>query len=765
MKLKMKTAGMIGITMGAFIIVLFLFIRPLIIDDAKLMDEESLKTDRARIESYIDSESVDLQQINRDWAIWDDTYQFMQDQNEGYIKSNLMLDTFVNNATNFMVFIDNSDKIIFAEGYDLKEETPLDIGADLPPIPVMISRASEGDGIAILDNEKYGHLLITNEEVLTSEGEGPAAGYLIMGKILDDAFFDAMKEDLALDMKVVPHAEESGAKIKEINEDKIVSTIQIRNDLDIKVQRDRKYYKEKLSSINNLFLVLSLATLLLVFLVYYLLDLFVLSRISYLSLQMKDINFEKQLSLEIQKSKTAKDEITDLENSIQEMLNSLEKAHAKVSNLAFYDQLTSLPNRFHLYKEFERRIETGNSAFTVLFFDLDGFKQVNDLHGHSSGDELLKQIGERLTGIAAKSGSRLFRIGGDEFILLSIHTERIELEKQIREMMQALRQDFILSKVTTALSTSVGISFYPSDAGTLDDLLQYADSAMYEAKKNGKNSFVFYEDLNNKKQYKHIVKLKNDLANAADNGQLYLEYQPIMENAGGRMRGVEALVRWNHPQYGVIGPLQFIPLAEEIGAIRSIGEWVIRNAVKHIKHWNSEHGETLTVAVNVSKAQLKNKAELLAVIDSVLAEYDFSAQLLQIEITESDTVAEDDEIADFTKELKMRNILVALDDFGVGTSSLFYLIKLNVDIVKIDRSFLQQVPASEKDTILLKGIYRALAELNIQVVTEGVETVEQCLFSESESESYLQGYYFSKPVPLAQLRGLQHELESRTVVK
>ncbi|TWT27159.1 EAL domain-containing protein [Planomicrobium sp. CPCC 101110] len=757
MKLKMRTAGMIGITMGLFIIVLFLFIRPFIIEDAKLMDEESLMIDQRRVENYIRGEAEDLQRISRDWAYWDDTYQFVMDQNKAYINSNLGLETFSNHGNNFMIFTDKQGKVVYSAGFDLADASRLDLKRDFPPATEVLATAAKQKGTAILKNEKYGRFLVSVEPILTSKREGPEAGYLIMGKLLDISFFDLMKNHLAVELETVVPGTESG--IKELGKDRLSAIFSVGDELSFEVRKDRKYYNEKLDSINNLFLALSLATLLLVFLVYYLLDLFVLSRISYLSVQMKGINFDERLSLDIKKTRKAKDEITDLENSIQEMLQSLEKAHAKVSNLAFYDQLTSLPNRFNLYKEFEKRIETNGSSFAVLFFDLDGFKQVNDLHGHSSGDELLKQIGERMAGITENTGSRLFRIGGDEFILLSSSIKRQELNQEVERLMEVLRQEFALTKAAVSISSSVGISFFPQDAKTLDDLLHYADSAMYEAKNNGKNSYAFYEDLSNKNYYKNKSNLKLDLIHAVAREQLFLEYQPIMDQTGNRMLGVEALVRWKHPDQGRIAPLQFIAIAEELGAINAIGEWVIQKAVKDIADWNARRGESLRVAVNVSKSQLKNKEGLLRLIDQTLLENNFPSHLLQVEITESDTATGHQEIAAFTRELKARKICVAMDDFGVGTSSLFHLIEMDVDVVKIDRSFLQKVPASKKDTILLTGLYQTFKELNLQVVTEGIETEEQRRFLLAE-KTHLQGYYFSRPVLLEQLEEVQEKWKS-----
>lgn len=754
MKLKIKTAGLVGLAMGVFIILLFLFIRPLLLNDAKNMDAESLKIDTVRVSNYIESETDDLQRLNRDWAVWDDTYRFVQDQNQQYIDSNIMLETFENNAINLMMYFDADRQLVYSSAYDLEDGEELDFSSS----PIFTEGNEyifeDTEESVILEHEEFGSILTVSEAILTSQEEGPSAGVLVMGKILNEAFFEAMERDLAIDVGILT-GEQAVADVEpdfvEENKEFISSTVPISGNLALEVKKERKYYNEKLKSMNDLFLALSLATLLLVFFVYYLLDLFVLSRISFLSGQLQDIDFDRPNSLKIEKLKDGKDEITDLEKSVHSMLQSLEKAHSNVTKIAYFDYLTSLPNRFSLYRDFDSRSKGNSAPFALLFFDLDGFKRINDLYGHSSGDELLQKIAERLTNVEIGEFHRFYRIGGDEFILLVDCSNPNDITKIIERIMQEIRKEFILTKVSTFISTSIGVSFYPADGTTLEDLLHFADNAMYEAKKSGKNNYYYYRELDNKEVHKRQLKLKENLMAAIAENEFFLEYQPIMNIYGNRISRVEALIRWRHPEYGVISPLQFIPLAEEIGAIRPLGDWVLKKAVEDMRKWNSENGQSLAVAVNVSNFQLKYKEDLLHTIDSALKDNNFQANRLQIEITESDTVVEQEEVTEFISDLKKRGIRVALDDFGVGSSSLFQLTNLDIDVVKIDRSFLKKVPVNIRDTVLLRGIFGILNDLGIEVVTEGIETLKQLEFVADQKVSYLQGYYFSKPVPLESL--------------
>lgn len=769
MKLKIKTAGLVGIAMGIFILMLFVFIRPFLLNDAQYLDEESLRIDMLRVSNYIDSEADALQRLNRDWAVWDDTYEFVAEPNDRYINSNIIQDTFENNSINFMLFINNEQQQVYSAAYDLVDGSEMDFSLSPEFIESeWVNLNDRGEALVIYE-EDVGSILTVSEPILTSQEEGPSVGVLMMGKILDSAFFDTMENNLAIDIRVLTEEQDIANAQSEplaVSDQLLVDAVPISEGLALQVSKERKYYNEKLKSLNDLFLALSLATLMLVFFVYYLLDLFVLSRISFLSGQLKNIDFDQPKSLKIEKLKDGKDEITDLEKSVRSMLESLEKAHTNVTQIAYFDYLTKLPNRFSLYRDFDVRTAKDGLPFAILFFDLDGFKRINDLYGHNSGDELLQQIGQRLSQADyMDEGHRLYRIGGDEFILLVPYSRGPQIISLIEALMADIRKEFVLSTVSTSISSSVGVSFYPEDGKTLEDLLRFADDAMYEAKKSGKNNYYFYYELENRDMYQYMLTLKEGIFAAITLEQLYVEYQPIMHTCGKQIARVEALVRWKHPQYGIISPAQFIPLAEEVGAIRLLGEWVLRKAVKDIGVWNAINEESLAVAVNVSNFQMIDKENLLHTIDQVLAESKFPPELLQIEITESDTAVKDKDIAEFIGELKSRGIRVALDDFGVGSSSLFQLTTLDIDVVKIDRSFLQEVPENTNDTILLSGILQILHNLGIQVVTEGIENEAQLKFVSTQNIAYLQGYYFSKPVPLEQLLEVRDELLGQLPVR
>ncbi|MDG5472165.1 EAL domain-containing protein [Jeotgalibacillus sp. ET6] len=486
--------------------------------------------------------------------------------------------------------------------------------------------------------------------------------------------------------------------------------------------------------------------LVLVLVLSYLFNKLIVSRVENLSKQLKRILTSKELSSRLTWSGHNQDEIHQLGSSINEMLDSIEEAQKEVNQLERCDPLTGLLNRYGLQEEFHNRHlnQLGNISF--LFLDLDGFKRINDSLGHQTGDELLKQMTNRMLGMLQHDQELLGRMGGDEFVMIVPDMSKEELVHRTHEMMRSLKSEYSLEQVKTYITTSVGISRFPEDGNSFEEVFQYADIAMYEAKRKGKNQIVFYEELARDLDYKHVLDLENDLKFSLDQGELYLDYQPIYSSGDHLLVGVEALLRWNHPQKGLIPPNRFIPIAENGGFICDIGEWVLEQSIRQAARWRDAGLGEIGIAINVSKQQMKQKDRFIMKMDKWLKQYNVAPSELQIEITESDIFYYDNEIREFAQILRNKGVRVALDDFGVGTSSLFNLKQLPVNVVKIDRSFIRCVPQESFDTTLLAGIYHVLDDLGFEVVTEGVESADQMEFVSNSSSSMIQGYYFSRPV-------------------
>lgn len=430
------------------------------------------------------------------------------------------------------------------------------------------------------------------------------------------------------------------------------------------------------------------------------------------------------------------------------------KAEDMILHMAYHDSLTGLANRSHFTELLTSAIaqaEKVKGSIGVMFIDLDHFKHINDSLGHLVGDEILKKIASYLKE-TVRQGDVVSRQGGDEFTIFLPDIDREDVGLVAERIIKKLAEPVVLEHIEFYVTPSIGISMYPEDGKTVEELMKNADAAMYLAKKYGRNNYQYYTGELHQSILSRL-ELESDLRKALEEDQLELYYQPKVEISSGEIIGMEALIRWHHPTYGLIPPNEFIPLAEETGLIIDIGEWVMRTASRQGKKWHDEGHDELTVAVNISLRQfLQNK--LYTLVEDVLEETGFEPQYLELEITESMTMdaAYTIEILDQIKQL---GVLVSIDDFGTGYSSLSYLSNFPVDKLKIDQSFVRNLDA--KNQSIIKAIINVADSLGIDVIAEGVENEEHVDFLMSQSCTEAQGYFFSKPVPLDKVNVLLNE--------
>ena len=422
-------------------------------------------------------------------------------------------------------------------------------------------------------------------------------------------------------------------------------------------------------------------------------------------------------------------------------------AEEKISQLAHFDSLTGLPNRSLFQDRFAQalsRAQRDGTKVALLCFDLDRFKTINDSFGHHTGDYLLQGVAQRLQKLVRQSDT-LARIGGDEFCHLIPSLEKDHGAAVLAEkILKTLKPAFELAGKQIFTSASIGISIFPNNGEDAETLQKHADIAMYVAKEQGRNSFAFFSEAMNRQAIER-QQMEKDLRQALDNDEFYLVYQPQLDLHSGRIVGAEALLRWNHPEKGLVSPDEFIPLAEEVGLIEPLGEWVLRSACRQNKAWQEAGHPSIRIAVNLSVNQLK-QSDFIAILDRVLQETRLDPLWLELELTES-LVMEDAEFSgEVLANISERGIHLAIDDFGTGYSSLSYLKNFTVDRIKIDRSFVGQLPLDLNDSAIVETILAMAKALNLEVVAEGVETIEQLEFLKNRGCQSAQGYYLGRPV-------------------
>ncbi len=439
----------------------------------------------------------------------------------------------------------------------------------------------------------------------------------------------------------------------------------------------------------------------------------------------------------------------------------------RLRTLALYDPLTGLPNREFFREQFGHSLahaERIGRPLAVMMLDIDRFKRINETFGHGAGDQLLKEVGARLAQTLrdadyvtradfVPADQNLARLGGDEFtIMLASLAQPEDVAKVARRILEMVARPIMLNGEETVVTASIGIAVYPADGADTDTLLKNADSAMYFAKEQGKNNYQFFSSTMNARSFQKLS-LENGLRKALERDELRLHYQPKIDALSGRISGVEALIRWQHPDLGMVAPNDFVPLAEETGLIVPIGEWVLHTACAQLARWHAAGHAGLTVAVNMASPNFAQK-DFVETVAATIHGAGVAPDAVEIEVTES--VLMQDMKATIAKltALKASGVQLSVDDFGTGYSSLAYLKKFPIDTLKIDRSFVRDVIGSREDSAITTAIIALGQSLGLQVVAEGVETEEQAAFLRQKGCHLMQGYLFGRPVPAAEISAL-----------
>ncbi|CAG7855773.1 putative signaling protein [biofilm metagenome] len=461
-----------------------------------------------------------------------------------------------------------------------------------------------------------------------------------------------------------------------------------------------------------------------------------------------------------------KRQLISLIGTVQDITERKEQEN-KIRQLAFYDEVTQLPNRLYFLKCLSTTISLSRRHrwnFAILFLDLDGFKGVNDTYGHHSGDQLLQEISKRLkeglrcSDLTARFDTEHYeqkigvaRLGGDEFIILLNSLTHPEHAATVAERIQRwINEPVKLGDHMVHIGVSIGIAIYPHDGEDSETLLKNADMAMYHAKKLGKGHYQFFHEGMALKAKKRL-EMETYMFLASSRNELLLYYQPVNDVSSGKLIGAEALLRWNSPKLGFLPPADFISLAEENGMINQFGEWALRSACRQHKAWQEKGLGNLAIAVNLSSLQF-NQSTFVVMVANIIQEYSINPVFITFELTESMLMSDTENMLKKLKELKRLGIKLSVDDFGTGYSSLRYLNRFPLDALKIDRSFVKDLPESTDASAIVNAVLALAKALKLKTIAEGVETEQQLAFLRKTSCNAVQGYFFAKPLPVAEFQ-------------
>ncbi|MTK11741.1 MAG: bifunctional diguanylate cyclase/phosphodiesterase [Clostridiaceae bacterium] len=441
-----------------------------------------------------------------------------------------------------------------------------------------------------------------------------------------------------------------------------------------------------------------------------------------------------------------------LRNEVFPPRGEQKKMEEIVYQMAYYDQFTNLPNRALFFKRMEELIidaKIADCIIVLLYLDFDRFKLINDIVGHDAGEQFLKEISEKIKSNFHEN-TIIARLGGDEFgIILPGVKDDNEIKDNCRKILKIISNRWVYENNVFKITASIGIAVYPRDGGDTATLLKNADIAMYQAKELGENRYEFYSP-NLSEKAREQISMENLIMKAIDNDEFILYYQPQFNIITRECTGIEALIRWNSPQLGMTAPGKFIPFAEQNSLIMEIDKWVLKTVCKQCRVWEDLNIRTKRVAINISSKQFEN-TKFLSFVKKILEETNAEASWLEFEITEGSLMQNPDQAIETLTQLRELGIKIALDDFGTGYSSLGYLSKFPIDKIKIDKTFVKDIPENKEDTAIVKTIIDLCKNIGSLAMAEGVETEQQLQVLSNYGCDEVQGYLFGRPVPLEEI--------------
>ncbi|WP_379156872.1 EAL domain-containing protein [Paenibacillus sp. sgz5001063] len=733
------------------------------------LDEAALKDSLADTLSSYQEELLDMKTSMLNYSLRDETYGFAESgrtpegsiaANDAIIRSIFNRTTYEVNHFDMIALLDKSGQPLYGGTYDSNFRSISPLTPEFHTLfrlmnsrlPALSGPNDSQSGIVILDK---GPMLVTLTPIVNSLKDQPVIGTAIAGRMLNQEEITHIRADgsSSIQMTRVTSgmlAQSGGKKLwmspvssSMMSVHTIVDDLFGNPGMVITLHQSRRIYESGQDSVYSFRLFFFLITILICIGSMAFVNRSILGRMSSLITNIRAIGNSKDLSIRI--PSTGKDEFSDVEHAFNRMIDSLEQAQDDLRHQSMLDPLTQLPNRALFFAKLNAAIDAmkGSSRqIALVFIDLDHFKTVNDTLGHDFGDTMLKETAFRITQVVGQHDV-VSRLGGDEFtILLSDIPDSVSICDRLSSIQEILSMPHHIQGHLLYNTASIGVSIYPQNGEDADYLVKQADLAMLHVKETGRNNILQYsEDLEESIRRKKV--LSQLLLSAAANDEFEVHYQPILNSRDLQVHKVEALLRWTTPSHGAISPAEFIPLAETSGSIVSIGGWVLRQVCADVQKFR-EQGLFLTAAVNISAVQLMQPGLLDLLLD-LLHEFGLPPSCLELEITESVLVS-GDSIFQSLQQLRANGFRISLDDFGTGFSSLSYLRRFPVDVIKIDRSFVSEMTPDPQGDVLVKAIIELSHNLGLCVVSEGIEHPGQFQMLRSLGSDELQGYYISKPV-------------------
>ncbi len=812
MKLRNKVLISISLVWATFLIVTYAASHYLLLHNFLSLENERANRDLNRVNQALEQNGTTLYTYAADWSHWTDAYNFMNGKNPNFVTNNFKMPTFINSNINVITYWNNQGKQVAGKAIDTMTQQYAQypkgfenyIYADSPWV-----KAQDNQRGYILTAD--GIMIIVSTSITDGDKRQPPLGKAIFGRLLSSNIIqhinkttqvntvlylpDQIAASSALTKALQTASTQSAGFIISPYDKNTLHGYIVIKDINgksigmLQTTSTRIIYLSGLKIIN--YFLMSFVTLGILFsiLMLWLLRVMVIRRLESLDQTVAKISKDPTLSerLEIQ----GNDEIVSLANQINSMMDIIEASHNKLElrvkertqelqktniqlqqeiverksvekelttnkenlvRVAHYDSLTTLPNRFFFNEMLTKIVSHAKrkkSKFAILYINLDGFKIINDALGHVVGDLVLKEIAERFSKIT-RAGDILARLGGDEFVILLNDIDHSKFASNVAEKLLIIcSQPLKTNGHEFVLTSSIGICTYPEDGTSLEDLLKNADMAMHKAKQAGGGVFQYYTKEMDLDAHERI-KLEAALRKAISNNEFILHYQPKLQLSDGTMMGVEALIRWESPTLGLISPEKFIPLAEETSLILPIGEWALREACRANKSWQEQGYKPITIAVNLSAKQFRH-SNIEQVVASILAETKLDPKYLELEITETAIMDNVSTAVATLNTIEEMGVKITIDDFGTGYTSISYLKQFPVSVIKIDRSFIKELPESQDDASITTAVIALAHSLDIKVVAEGVETPEQLQFLTDHGCDMVQGYYFSQPLAEANI--------------